>query len=409
MNISPVVSYPQAGHAASRLSGIARMNRRTALRIAFALWALAAIGDYVTTAEVGFTLLYLIPIGIAVWWRGIRPGLLLCALCTASFLITWIDTTKVRADPLSRYLIILAWNLVGEVGVFLAFALVLHGLRQRLDLEVSERQSAVVQLRHSDRLNTLGKLASGIAHELGTPLNVVAGRASLIASRRILGDEACESAEIILQQTERMTAIIKNLLAFARRGGTRKASLDLTRIVRETVLLLGPLTKSKGVEIVLESGPPLVAPVNAGELQQVLTNLIMNGAQAMPTGGRVHVTVEEGARNRSGDRAERGAKDVALIRVRDEGTGIAPDVLPHIFDPFFTTKDVGAGTGLGLSVTFGIVRDHGGAIDVSTKLGEGTEFVVSLPRAEGTERPASWLSQRISKPGSRRGDDGGAP
>jgi signal transduction histidine kinase len=353
------------------------LDRTTALPIALALWSLETIGDYLTTAEVGFTLLYLIPIAIAVWWRGLRAGLVFNALATTSFIVTWLATSR----PGWHHWPFL-WNIAGDVGVFIAFTFLLDRLRERLELEVSRRESAVEQLRHADRLNTVGKLASGLAHELGTPLNVVAGRASLIASRRVAGDEACKSAEVIVQQTERMSAIIRNLLSFARRGGARKSPLDLSRLVRETVALLEPLAKKQGVEIHVMNGTPHVAPVNAGELQQVLTNLVMNAVQAMPKGGVVRVTLEQGPVPADHGRASRSSTPYARIRVKDEGTGIAPDVLPHIFDPFFTTKDVGDGTGLGLSVTFGIVRDHGGWIEASSTLGEGAEFVVYLPQAD---------------------------
>ena len=379
MSSGGLARWPPIIREMARPSFGAFVNRTTAVPIALVIWVLAGIGDYVTTAEVGFTILYLIPIGIAVWWRGIRAGLLLCLLCTASFVGTWMGTTTATFG--TRYVFILAWNLAGEIGVFLAFAFVLQNLRKRLDLEVRERESAVVQLRHADRLNTVGKLVSGIAHELGTPLNVVSGRASLIASRRVMRDDACKSAEVIVQQTERMSTIIKNLLAFARRGGTRKVHLDLSRLVRETVSLLDPLAKKQGVEIVFDSESPRIAPVNASELQQVLTNLIMNAVQAMPKGGTVRVLVEQGP-VKGGATLGLEADSYAQIRVRDEGAGIAPDVLPHIFDPFFTTKDVGTGTGLGLSVSFGIVRDHGGWIEVDTTLGEGAEFAVFLPQSE---------------------------
>jgi signal transduction histidine kinase len=379
MDPSPAALSGPRWRPAARPAFAGLLTRATALPLALALWSLETIGDYLTTAEVGFTLLYLIPIAIAVWWRGLRTGLVLCGLATTSFIVTWLATTR----PGWHYWPFL-WNIAGDVGVFVAFTFLLDRLRERLELEVSQRESAVEQLRHADRLNTVGKLASGLAHELGTPLYVVAGRASLIASRRVAGDEACKSAEVIVQQTERMTAIIRNLLSFARRGGARKSPLDLTRLVRETVTLLEPLAKKQGVAIHVMNGTPHVAPVNAGELQQVLTNLVMNAVQAMPKGGAVRVTLEQGPVSTGPGRAARSGTPYARIRVKDEGTGIAPDVLPHIFDPFFTTKDVGDGTGLGLSVTFGIIRDHGGWIEASSTLGEGAEFVVFLPQNDDT-------------------------
>ncbi len=354
----------------SRASQTPRMalSKSSALPIAMAAWAIAGLGDWLTTAEVGFTLLYLVPIGIAVWWRGLGAGLAMCALCTATFVFTWLMPGPFQqVTPGTSF--ILVWNVGGEIGVFLAFAYILAKLHARLDREVSARESAVVQLRHADRLNTIGKLASGVAHELGTPLNVVAGRAWMIASKRAAGDDACRSADVIARQAERMTTIIKGLLDFARRGGTRKAPVELRRLVRETATLLASLAEKSSVTIDVEDGPPDVAWVNTSEVQQVLTNLVVNAIQAMPAGGRVHVALET-----------RGK--VVRIKVRDEGEGIPPDVMPHIFDPFFTTKDVGVGTGLGLSVSYGIVRDHGGWIEAHSKPGEGAELVVCLPRSD---------------------------
>ena len=359
---------------ATRRFVIASMNPTMAGAMAVAAWAVLGVGDYLTRAEIGFTLLYLAPIGFAVWTRGFRFGLVVCALSTASALATELGTG--HSAPL-----VMVWNVVGEVGVFVAFAFVLRRLKGRLDSEVSHREMAVEQLRHADRLNTVGKLASGIAHELGTPLNVVAGRAAMIASRQVEGEEARTSAAVIVQQTERMTAIIKNLLAFARRGGAVKVALDVSRLVKETASLLEPLAKTKGCTLLFEPSSPYVAPVNPGELQQVMSNVVMNAVQATPSGGTVRLWVDHVVVARS-PRRRALAPSYVQIHIRDEGTGIPAEVMPHIFDPFFTTKDVGVGTGLGLSVTFGIVQDHGGWIEVSTVVGEGTEFVVFLPQDE---------------------------
>lgn len=375
MSSGRTASWPPTIDAMARPPLGAVITRNTALPIALAVWLAVTVGDYVTTAQVAFTLAYLVPVGIAVWWRGLRSGLIFGALCTASFVGT--DLAGPNPPQSGTSVLVFVWNVVGQIGVFLAFAFVLDKLRRRLDVEVSERASAVEQLRHADRLNTVGKLASGIAHELGTPLNVVAGRASMIASDR--EEDVRKSAQIIVQQAERMTKIIQNLLTFARRGGSRRSSLDLTRLVRETVTLLEPLAKKQRATLTLEDGETQMVPVNASELQQVLTNLLMNAVQSMPKGGDVKVWLSE---THVGNDAKGSLPpgDYVRIHVRDRGSGITAEALPHIFDPFFTTKDVGAGTGLGLSVAFGIVRDHGGTIEVNTVLGEGTEFVVLLPK-----------------------------
>ncbi|AKU96444.1 Sensor histidine kinase [Labilithrix luteola] len=350
------------------------LNERTAIPIALVLTALMALGDYATGADVTFTLLYLVPIGVAAWLRGRAFSWSICVLCTLSYL-----ATAYFSPPRMPHPGFIVWNLFTQAGVFFAFAAVLHALRSKVDDEIQQRESAVGQLRHAERLTTVGKLASGIAHELGTPLNVVAGRAALIASKRIEGDDARKSAEVIVAQTERMTAIIRHLLDFARRGGTRKTVVDLNRLVHETTSMIEPLATKHSARLQIEASTTVVASVNASEMQQVLTNLLVNAFHAMPRGGTVHVEVGK-ANVKSPPKHAKRAPSYAVLRVRDEGTGIAPDHLPHIFDPFFTTKDVGTGTGLGLSVTFGIIRDHGGWIDVTTKLDQGTEFAIYLPQ-----------------------------
>jgi signal transduction histidine kinase len=139
-----------------------------------------------------------------------------------------------------------------------------------------------------------------------------------------------------------------------------------------------PLASKSGIEIV-RSGETTSAPVNHSEIQQVLTNLITNAIHAMPDGGRIDIDIRI-ERARPPEDKHGNPKDYVVLSVNDSGTGIAPDVLPKIFDPFFTTKDVGRGTGLGLSVAYGIVRDHGGWIAVNTRLGQGTTFSVYLPQ-----------------------------
>jgi signal transduction histidine kinase len=347
------------------------VNDRTAAFLAFVLAVLAGIGDYLTGAEVGFTLLYLFPIGLATWYRGKAVGIVVSLLCWIMWFVMWV-----LSAPPPWHVPALIWNLFAELAVYLVIVVLVGALRRKLEAEVAERETAVEQLRHADRLNTIGKLASGIAHELGTPLNVVSGRASLIQADPSTGEASKRSAAIIVQQVDRMAAIIRNLLDFARRGGARKTSTDLRRLARETATLLEPLTSKTGTSIEVEDGAPISAEVNAGEIQQVLTNLFVNAAQAMSNGGRVRVRFEEGAATNGKHRAN---GSFARICVRDEGCGMPEHVLEHVFDPFFTTKDTG--TGLGLSVSYGIVRDHGGWIDASSRPGEGSEFTVYLPQS----------------------------
>ncbi len=245
--------------------------------------------------------------------------------------------------------------------------------------ETTARITAVEQLRHADRLKTVGRLAAGIAHELGTPLNVVAGRASLIQSGRLSPEEINVSASAIKTEADRMTRIIRQLLDFARGGKPRTAPVDLNTVVNRTLDLLRQLAESRRVRFAFtpaDSQP--VASVDADQIQQVLTNLVMNAIQSMPGGGCVEIAVAK-ERITPPESQPPQAGDYYRIEVHDAGSGISPENLEHLFEPFFTTKEVGEGTGLGLSIAYGIVREHGGWIDVTSQPGQGSCFRVHLP------------------------------
>jgi signal transduction histidine kinase len=255
----------------------------------------------------------------------------------------------------------------------------LAAARERIAAETAARVGMLEQLRHADRLMTVGTLAAGIAHELGSPLQVVLGRARLIAEDGACPPAIVPQARAIADQAERMSAIIRQLLDFARRKTLQTATLDLGGVVARTVELLSPLARRRGVEIVFpEPGATLDVEIDAAQIQQVLTNLTMNAIQAMPGRGRVSVTAGRcGVVSPPG----RGAAetDCCWVRVQDQGAGIEAGDLPRIFEPFFTTKDVGEGTGLGLPVAHGIVADHGGWITVESTPGQGSAFTIYLP------------------------------
>ena len=253
--------------------------------------------------------------------------------------------------------------------------------RDELREETEARIQALEQLRHSDRLATLGRLSSGIAHELGTPLNVVSGRARMIASGTLSGEEVLESARIIDDQAGRMTALIRQLLDFARRRPPHKACVNLNRLAEQVVQVL----ESEAIrgKVQLAFSPADESPemrLDVFQIQQVLTNLVMNAIQASPEGGRVHIRVQ--APSPPPDRRPRVSGKYMAIQVTDAGQGIHPDDLEKIFEPFFTTKKAGRGTGLGLSIAQGIVEEHGGWIDVDSRPGKGASFTVWLPVKE---------------------------
>ncbi len=273
--------------------------------------------------------------------------------------------------------------------------------REKLENEVTVRLQTQEQLRHADRLNTVGKLASGIAHELGTPLNVVAMRGRMAASGEVLGADAQNNGRVIVQQAESMTRIIRQLLDFARRASPAKTHESLNTLVSQTIVMLGPLAEKQGCTVTLNEGPVVFSEIDRGQIQQAITNLVVNALQALPGRGNITVSI---ARELARPPADVGGPESAYARilVKDTGPGIAPDVLPRIFEPFFTTKDVGEGTGLGLSVTWGIVRDHRGWISVDSELGLGTEFSIFLPATEDPTFSVGGKSQGRTPTGETR-------
>jgi two-component system NtrC family sensor kinase len=252
----------------------------------------------------------------------------------------------------------------------------------RLVAETAARVHALEQLRHADRLVTVGKLASGIAHELGTPLNVVSGRAKMISQSPASDEPMRNNARIVMEQSERMAQIIRQLLDFARAGKPNKASVDLRHLVASTLSLLRPIADKRRVTLHLETTEPVSEVVaDAAQLQQVVTNLVVNAVQATPESGLVEIGLRasrEGQRN-SVTGPTPPPNGFVCITVADRGIGMSEETLERIFEPFFTTKDVGEGTGLGLAVAYGIVQEHGGFITVESKLTEGSRFEVYLP------------------------------
>lgn len=252
--------------------------------------------------------------------------------------------------------------------------------REAEQIANNEKIEALEKLRHTERLATLGQLSAGIAHELGTPLNVISGRAKLIRSTGMKPDDISRSATIIGEQADRMTGIMRQLLSFARRGKAQKQSVDLKVVLQALKPLLEPTAREQGIDLVInEAEQPLPVFVDSGQLQQVLLNLTLNGIQAMSDGGNITLTSSRASDIEPPENMDNGDMSWVCLQVCDQGTGIEPETLRQIFDPFFTTKDVGEGTGLGLSIAYGIIEEHGGWIAVNSTPGEGSCFSVYLP------------------------------
>jgi two-component system, NtrC family, sensor kinase len=236
------------------------------------------------------------------------------------------------------------------------------------------------RLRHSERIATLRRLASHIAHELGTPLNVIEARALMMSSGEFEGDAMLKNARIIAEQAGRMTKIIRDVIDFADRHGTKRDAVDLLELTTKAVALTNVASARRGVSTEVDaSSVPVEVQGDPGKLLQVAMNLLLNGVQVTEEGGTVSIATRSVWRKPHEDPGGPEA-EFGVIEVRDHGRGIPNELHSQIFKPFFTTKEAGEGAGLGLSVAQGIVRDHGGWIDVESEVGKGSRFTVYLPR-----------------------------
>lgn len=249
--------------------------------------------------------------------------------------------------------------------------------RLRTRHEVEARIQALEQLRHAERLTTLGQLASVLAHEIGTPLNVIAGHGKLIAAGRMTAPAISESAATIGEQSERITRIIRRILDYARRRPARRARLDPADVIRQACALLRGLAEQRNVALeVVEPSDKVSLHADPDQLQQAVTNLVLNAIHVSAGDERVRVVLAlvKGARDGDGH-------GFVAISVHDAGPGVPEDVRNKIFEPFFTTKPPGEGTGLGLSVVKDIIEDHGGSIEMSPGIHGGSVFTIYLPRS----------------------------
>jgi len=240
--------------------------------------------------------------------------------------------------------------------------------------DITDRAELERRLVQADKLSSIGLLAAGVAHEVNTPLAVISTYAQMLA-KQISGDaQKAPLLEKIARQTFRASEIVNSLLNFSRTSPTEYVSVDLNKVIRETLTLLDHqlAQASVKVELLLHDSLPKIKG-NPGKLQQVFLNLFLNARDAMESGGTLAI--------------RSGAQDgVVRVTVADSGGGIAHENLSRIFDPFFTTKAARKGTGLGLSVSYGIVREHSGDIEVESEIGAGTRFQLTFPEAAAARK-----------------------
>jgi len=227
------------------------------------------------------------------------------------------------------------------------------------------------QVRHADRLATIGQLAAGVAHELNEPLGSILGFSQLAIKCPGLPHQAELDIQKISNASLLARDIVKKLLIFARQMPSQKIKVNVNRLVEEVLNFFKSRCAQEGVELICSLSPNLPGiDADPSQLNQVVINLIVNALQAMPQGGdlKIQTLYEE---------------NQVLIVVEDTGIGMSDEVLEKIFTPFFTTKEVGEGTGLGLPVVHGIITSHGGSVRVKSKVGQGTRFEIQLPAAKG--------------------------
>lgn len=233
--------------------------------------------------------------------------------------------------------------------------------------DVTQRERMQEQVTQTEKLTSLGLLAAGVAHEVNTPLAVISNYIQMLAKQMPEGDPRQSIIEKIVKQTFRASEIVNNLLNFSRTGAAELADIDVNRVVEDTLVLVAHPLKTSQIQVVRHLGEKLPAVRgSANKLQQVFLNLFLNARDAMPAGGMLEVRTV----------AHNGSVEIEVV---DTGAGIPREHIHRIFDPFFTTKGSGRGTGLGLSVSYGIIKEHAGKIDVRSAPGKGTSFHVEFP------------------------------
>ncbi|HLK91614.1 MAG TPA: ATP-binding protein [Polyangia bacterium] len=357
-----------------------------------------------------FPLFLLVVVGVAI---GVRLAIEQIIVRPLKRALEGIDA--VGKGDLSRVILAERDDEIGTLaGRFNAMTASLREAREETERAASARLGLEARLRQSEKLATIGQMAAEIAHELGTPLNVIGGRARAMGKKAekaaersglIAIDKAPDSgpvgldagdvvknARIIGDEVSRITKIIRQVLDFSRPRGPTVTRVHLGAVVADALEFLREAIRGPGITVEVHTMPaPPEVPGDPDQIQQVCLNLIMNAIHAMPNGGTLRVATERVVRRKGGLDLAPPAEYAALI-ITDSGPGIPPADREKIFEPFFTTKDAGQGTGLGLAVSHGIVKDHDGWIEVDSPPGGGAEFRVFLPSGtsvSATDEPAS--------------------
>ena len=256
--------------------------------------------------------------------------------------------------------------------------------------DITERKRLEEQLRQAQKMEAVGQLAGGVAHDFNNLLTAILGNVSLLLSSKPATDPDHELLAATEQAAQRATDLTRQLLGFSRQTMLRLEPTDLNAAIQEIVAILRR-TIDPRITVDVQTAPELWSvQADPGQINQVLMNLCINARDAMPQGGILRLETANVILDDSSSRLHLEARPGAFVRlrVRDTGQGIPPDVRPRIFEPFFTTKGPGKGTGLGLAMVYGIVKQHRGWIECDSEVGQGTYFDMYLPQFQDARRPA---------------------
>ncbi len=269
--------------------------------------------------------------------------------------------------------------------------------------DVTDRQNLEAQLRQSQKMESVGQLAGGIAHDFNNILTVIQGHSSLLTMSQSLSADTKDSAQQICLAADRAANLTRQLLTFSRRQIMQPKNLDLNEVVSTmTKMLRRLLGEDISLQVSYTPSLPLIH-ADPGMMEQILLNLSINARDAMPKGGKLFVNTSVVMVDQAyADQVpEAVAGEYVCLTVKDTGTGIPPEILPHIFEPFFTTKDIGKGTGLGLATVYGIVQQHHGWVTVTSVLNQETMFQIFLPVVKGSLAAAGALPAEPKVPGGK--------
>jgi two-component system, NtrC family, sensor kinase len=270
-----------------------------------------------------------------------------------------------------------------------------HTLEQKVDMRTQELRRAQAETMRGEKLASVGLLASGVAHELNNPLTGILTFSHLVRQKMPEKSPDAEDMDLVIRETKRCAAIIKRLLDFAREKQPEKKFTDINQVIEDTVRIVERPAHLRDIEISMDLDPTLPPVwIDADQIKQVIMNMLVNAQHAVEEKGSITISTRRAATPRMTPQSSEPIPMVE-ITIADTGCGIPEQNLRRIFDPFFTSKDVGMGTGLGLSVSHGIIEGHGGLIEVQSTVGEGSTFSVFLPLTAPAGAPESKTSGSV--------------